>query len=71
MKRYIVNCWIYKNNQPSRSNFNISTDKNTEGDLKALLLEKCKESEKWIFDKDEFELIEKESVIRYKIFWKK
>jgi hypothetical protein len=72
MKKYIVNAWVSKNGKTQRSNFNIYTDKTSESEIKSIVFDKCKiESDKLNFDKDEFNLISKESVIVYKSYWTK
>jgi hypothetical protein len=70
MKKYIVNAWVSKDGKTQRSNFNIYTDKTSENDIKSIISEKCKvDTEKWKFEKDEFKLISKESVIIYEGYW--
>ena len=68
MKQYVINSFITKENTTKRANFNISTDKIIESDIKFLILDKLKFSDDWIFDSDKYELIESESVIIYKLF---
>ena len=72
MKKYIVNLWVNKDGNSSRSNFNIYTDKTSQTELNSLIMEKCKvDDSKWTLDTEKYELIEKESVIRYVVNFKK
>lgn len=70
MENFVVNSFIFKENNTFRKNFSFSTDKTSEFEIKKELLEKLDINEKWIVEKDEYKLIEKESVIRYNVYLK-
>lgn len=71
MKSWVVNSFVTKKSSTKRYNFYIRTDKSDVSEIKQLIIEELKINPDWEVDTEEFEVITKESVIKYDCTLKK